>query len=406
MSALQDPARYHSLDALRGVMVLLGIYLHAAVAYSEYGNWPWKDGSTTGLFDVSLGLIHAFRMPVFYVMAGFFAALVLERQGAVGFARNRAIRILVPFAVGWAVLFPLVKLLAIAARSLEEPTAMPPQFFSVREVLGRLDPMHLWFLEYLLLFYAIALVAIPLSRRLPLLVVGIDRIFRAIMISPLGPCALAVMTFPTLCLMRDAAIDDPSGFAPEGRIVITYLTFFACGWLLWRNADVLSELRRFPRAPILLMVGVVGVAGLLDLVLAALDRNPYADRVAGERLVLGACHVAVHLRLHRDLPSVIRTADPVVPLPFRLFLLALSGPHARPARIPDRRHGERLDPGRQGSGRPWGLGRHAPLELPCPGALDLGRRDPQRPEIPHQPPAGAGALCGRGQGRRRGVVWG
>ena len=106
MSALQDPSRYHSLDALRGVMVLLGIYLHAAVAYSEYGNWPWKDGSTTGLFDVSLGLIHAFRMPVFYVMAGFFAALLLERRGAVGFARNRAIRILVPFAVGWAVLFP------------------------------------------------------------------------------------------------------------------------------------------------------------------------------------------------------------------------------------------------------------------------------------------------------------
>ena len=45
---LQDAHRYHSLDALRGVMMLLGIYLHAAVAYSEHGNWPWKDGSTTG----------------------------------------------------------------------------------------------------------------------------------------------------------------------------------------------------------------------------------------------------------------------------------------------------------------------------------------------------------------------
>ena len=258
MSTLQDPSRYHSLDALRGMMMLLGIYLHAAVAYSEHGNWPWKDGSTTRLFDVSLGLVHAFRMPVFYVMAGFFAALLLERRGAVGFARNRAIRILVPFAVGWAVLFPLVKLLAIAAVSLEQPTAMPPHFSSVRAVLGRLDPMHLWFLEYLLLFYAIALVAIPLSRRLPLLVVWINRTFRAVMISPLGPCALAVMTFPTLCLMRDAAIDDPSGFAPEGRIVIAYLAFFACGWLLWRNADLLFRLARFPRAPILLMVGVVG----------------------------------------------------------------------------------------------------------------------------------------------------
>jgi peptidoglycan/LPS O-acetylase OafA/YrhL len=44
----QDAARYHSLDALRAVMMLLGIYLHTAVAYSAYGSWPWKDGSTTG----------------------------------------------------------------------------------------------------------------------------------------------------------------------------------------------------------------------------------------------------------------------------------------------------------------------------------------------------------------------
>jgi glucan biosynthesis protein C len=258
MSALQDPYRYHSLDALRGSMMVLGIYLHAAVAYSEHGNWPWKDGSTTRLFDVSLGLIHAFRMPVFYVMAGFFAALLIERRGAVGFARNRGIRILVPFVAGWVVLFPLVKLLALAARRLEDPAAMPPSGFSAREVLGHLDPMHLWFLEYLLLFYAITLVAIPLSRRLPLLVAGIDRMFRAVVISPLGPCALAVMTFPILCFMQDAAIDDPSGFAPEGRIVSAYLTFFACGGLLWRNADLLPDQGRFPRAPIFLMAGAVG----------------------------------------------------------------------------------------------------------------------------------------------------
>ena len=136
--------------------MLLGIYLHAAVAYSEYGSWPWKDGSTTGLFDVSLGLIHVFRMPVFYVLAGFFAALLYARRGAGGFVRNRVIRILVPFAVGWAVLFPVVKVLALWAMSLDGPTANPQeslQIFTWREVLGRLDPMHLWFLEYLLFFY-------------------------------------------------------------------------------------------------------------------------------------------------------------------------------------------------------------------------------------------------------------
>ncbi len=110
--------RYHSLDALRGAMMLLGIYLHATVAYSRYGSWPWKDGSTTGLFDVSLGLIHVFRMPVFYCIAGFFGALLLEQRGAVGFLRNRAVRILLPFAIGWAVLFPLVAALATTAMNL------------------------------------------------------------------------------------------------------------------------------------------------------------------------------------------------------------------------------------------------------------------------------------------------
>jgi glucans biosynthesis protein C len=280
----QDASRYHSLDALRGVMMLLGIYLHAALAYSEHGNWPWKDGSTTGLFDVSLGLIHVFRMPVFYVLAGFFAALLYERRGAGGFVRNRVIRILVPFAVGWAVLFPLVKVLAIGAMSLEGPTANSSKsldVFTLREILGRLDPMHLWFLEYLVFFYVLVLVFVPLSRHRYLAVpVGlINRTFRAVVISPLGACALAFLTCPTLYLMRDGAIDDPSGFVPEGRILIAYLVFFGWGWLLWRNSDLLLVLRRFPHAPIFIMIGVV--AALLGYFIW------YWLRVTGTQMVLG-----------------------------------------------------------------------------------------------------------------------
>ena len=232
------PGRYHSLDALRGAMMLLGIYLHATVAYSRYGNWPWKDGSTTGLFDVSLGLIHVFRMPVFYCIAGFFGALLLEQRGAPGFLRNRAVRILLPFAVGWAVLFPLVAGIATTAMNLDNPAAIPGkylQFYSSGEVLRHLDPMHLWFLEYLLIFYAIALATFPLARRLPGVVAGIDRVFRAIVSSALGPLLLAAIVFPVLCLMEEGALGDPSGFVPEGKILLTYFVFFAFGWLLYRN---------------------------------------------------------------------------------------------------------------------------------------------------------------------------
>jgi len=245
-------------------MMLLGIYLHAAVAYSSHGVWPWKDGSTTGVFDASLGLIHVFRMPVFYVMAGFFAALLLEQRGIVEFVRNRAVRVLVPFVGAWAVLFPVVTLLATIGAGLDEPEVIPSRFvafFTSGELLRQLDPMHLWFLEYLLIFYALALAAMPLARRRPALVGGLDRVFRAVVTSPLGPGVFAIVTFPILCLMQEGTLDDPSGFIPQGGILVAYLVFFAAGWLLYRNADLLPVLCRLPRAPILLGLGL-GVAVL------------------------------------------------------------------------------------------------------------------------------------------------
>lgn len=250
--------RYHSLDALRGLMMLLGIYLHAALAYSEHGNWPWKDGSTTALFDVSAGLIHVFRMPVFYVLAGFFAAMLYERRGAHAFVRNRTVRIVVPFLVGWALLFPLVKVIAMLAVRTEAAEGALGSL-DVRHILGRLDPMHLWFLEYLVFFYVIALAVAPLARspRLAAPLDAIDRRFRTIIASRWAPCVLACGTGPVLLFMQEGAIDDPSGFAPEGRILLAYLVFFACGWLLWRNADLLPALQRFPRAPVFVAIGIV-----------------------------------------------------------------------------------------------------------------------------------------------------
>ena len=106
------------------------------------------------------------------------------------------IRILLPFAAGWAVLFPLIAALVTVATNLEEPRTIPVkylQFFSSGEVLRHVDPMHLWFLEYLLIFYTIALAVVPLARRLPALVAKVERTFRAVLISPLGPLVLAAL---------------------------------------------------------------------------------------------------------------------------------------------------------------------------------------------------------------------
>src|SRR5215470_9952347 len=113
MSSQADATeRFHALDALRAAMMFLGIYLHAVVAFSPNGGWPWRQAELTRTLDWSISIIHVFRMPIFYAMAGFFAALLLQRYGFQRAAWNRFVRIVVPFVVGWIIVWPMVMLLA------------------------------------------------------------------------------------------------------------------------------------------------------------------------------------------------------------------------------------------------------------------------------------------------------
>ena len=115
--------RYHGLDAIRAVMMTLGLVLHVALCYGE-GDWIYKDPETTGVAGLITVSVHVFRMPIFFVMAGFFGAMVYERRGAAIFARQRFDRIVVPLVIGWFVLFPLLSWAIIFAWT---HTSFPPE---------------------------------------------------------------------------------------------------------------------------------------------------------------------------------------------------------------------------------------------------------------------------------------
>jgi fucose 4-O-acetylase-like acetyltransferase len=96
--------RYHALDALRAAMMLLGLVLHSAASYTQrpLGEaWPIHDPHNSVLFDLLVVFIHLFRMPVFFFVAGFFAALLYARDSARGLARNRVRRVLLPLLLFW-----------------------------------------------------------------------------------------------------------------------------------------------------------------------------------------------------------------------------------------------------------------------------------------------------------------
>jgi glucan biosynthesis protein C len=64
-------------------MMLLGVLFHASCSYStlRIPAWPYRDPSTSPLLNAPLLLIHVFRMPIFFAMAGFFARLSWRRSG-------------------------------------------------------------------------------------------------------------------------------------------------------------------------------------------------------------------------------------------------------------------------------------------------------------------------------------
>ena len=235
--------RYHALDSLRAAMMFLGIYLHAVVAFSPNGGWPWRQAELTRTLDWSISIIHVFRMPIFYAMAGFFAALLLQRYGFQRAAWNRFVRIVVPFVVGWIIVWPMVMFLAGLGYFGLERTLLG---FSSGRIFNYAHPMHLWFLEYLIVLYILAaavVVVVPLvlsqSAR-DMVLQG----FRAVVRSPWAPLVLAVPSFAAQLMMPNPWIEDPPGFIPVFRIIVVYAIPFAFGWLLFLSKDLLDVLIR------------------------------------------------------------------------------------------------------------------------------------------------------------------
>ena len=108
--AAGPPARRrHDLDALRGFAMLLGIGLHASLAFIP-SFWPVQD-ETSGIggpFDELLHAVHGFRMPLFFMLSGFFTTMLWRRRGLRSLLGHRIRRIALPLAIGVLTVVPLV----------------------------------------------------------------------------------------------------------------------------------------------------------------------------------------------------------------------------------------------------------------------------------------------------------
>ena len=156
------PDRLHALDAVRGYALLLGVVLHSAAAFlPDFPMAAWRlEPSPTAA--VIYYVIHMSRMSAFFLIAGFFGRMVLERRGLKAFVKDRAKRIILPLVLGLPVVMIIIGLgLALGALPhgmdyLTSLTRAPPREPGAGPQSG-LDLAHLWFLYYLLIFYVLTL---------------------------------------------------------------------------------------------------------------------------------------------------------------------------------------------------------------------------------------------------------
>lgn len=150
--------RFHSFDAARGILMMLGLVLHGANVYSVDASWLISDAQRSSVFDLLISLIHVFRMPTFYWISGFFVALTFTKKGSAALLSKRARRVLVPLVASWATLNVLQKYLLSSMHGGASISSV------VREGV---ELYHLWFLLDLLVYVVLAAAVLPwLSQRI------------------------------------------------------------------------------------------------------------------------------------------------------------------------------------------------------------------------------------------------
>ena len=259
------PERFHALDATRAFALMLGVVFHASWSFvSTYSNAPATDVSGNLFFDWFFETSHTFRMQLFFLIAGFFGAMVMQRAGWQGFANQRFRRIALPMLVFWFLIIPVFITPwiwgNIKAGTLELPVSLP--LFSIYIVISglifvQLDHggffvlTHLWFLYYLTWFCLFSVVIVQVTKMLS----GI-RYFSClpekgrsfVKFCCLSKSGLVLIVIFTGCLMTLTegwtGVDTPAkSLALSLGPVLVYGSFFLFGWLLYGQTSNLEQLK-------------------------------------------------------------------------------------------------------------------------------------------------------------------
>lgn len=264
--------RYYYMDSMRSVLMMLGVVLHASNVYCVTNDWIVRDSNGSIVFDLISEGIHVFRMPSFFIVAGFFACLTLSRYSKSTFLIVRLKRISIPLMCT-AVLINSVE--SYVKHTIADRAQLGFWQYTYYELpatwLNGNWVSHLWFLNYLLVYSLLAPTIYALMSRCatePILVNFGKQLRtngRFLLILPMFPMPMLLVNH-----FRPGLI--PNQFW-NGSIdtfeLLDYFSFFAFGMFLYRS-EPLQLVFNTPRAWHV-------VAFIASAIVLAADPLPVAD---------------------------------------------------------------------------------------------------------------------------------
>jgi len=255
---MKSSKRYHGLDLVRAVAMLLGLVMHVSMFYRE-SSWGWIAGSrmTDSLNLLATEAIHFFRMQLFFLLAGFFAQLVIERRGMHVFLRDRFKRIVLPLLVGVLFLLPVLNLFFCWLGMLNPllPEIQRGNYLdsflalATYGLTGRPYPFpeiflwHFWFLYDLVLCYLIhwlCFYALGSTR----VAVFCGGLLGTILSSRWAALILGLLCVPVHFSLKQVGV-DATMVNPEINVLLYYLFYYLVGVGIYRQRHHIETIQRW-----------------------------------------------------------------------------------------------------------------------------------------------------------------
>ena len=237
-------------------MMVLGVFVHTALILPLfYPNRSYGDGlAIAGIYQI----IHIFRMPTFFFLAGIFGSALLLKSSYIGFIISRFKRIVsVVFVAGAIIAAVLLPNGCQACSAVGSSSYMDNGW------------LHLWFLFYLAIISHVVLLIHWLFSRL-----SEDGYKRALgyLASKItfNPLWLVLLSGLTLLipgyLGNDGALKMTFALIPNPSLLAVFTLFYVVGWICFYDIDqVLINLKKWSWLNLVIGGLAGGSLGLLSV---------------------------------------------------------------------------------------------------------------------------------------------